>query len=91
LAIALVLMAIFNLFGNVKATQTAKWCTPNLCKMSKMVNIAKVQIDGRVLRATTQEGKNSILMRLPILGWSLICLKNNVIVEANQKKSNPCS
>ena len=56
LAIAMVLMAIFNLSG-VKNNADNQIVYSQFIQDVKDGRVAKVQIDGRVLRVTAQDGK----------------------------------
>ena len=81
LAIAMVLMAIFNLAG-VKSAADEQIVYSQFIQQVKDGNIAKVQIDGRVLQGTTQEGKK-FTSYAPTDPWLVSdLLKNNVVVEA---------
>ncbi|MDP1658511.1 MAG: ATP-dependent zinc metalloprotease FtsH [Methylotenera sp.] len=81
LAIAMVLLAIFNVTG-VKNAVDSQVVYSQFIQEVKDGRIAKVQIDGRVLRGTTQDGKkfNTYAPADPWLVSDL--LKNNVTVEA---------
>ena len=81
LAIAMVLLAIFNISG-VKNSADTQVVYSQFIQEVKDGRIAKVQIDGRVLRGTTQDGKqfNTYAPTDPWLVSDL--LKNNVMVEA---------
>ena len=81
LAIAMVLLAIFNLSGG-KSTTDNQIVYSQFIQEVKDGRIAKVQIDGRVLHGTTHDGKkfNSYAPTDPWLVSDL--LKNNVVVEA---------
>ncbi len=85
LAIAMVLMVIFNLSG-VKNSADNQIVYSQFIQEVKDGRIAKVQIDGRVLHGTTQDGKkfNSYAPTDPWLVSDL--LKNNVIVEAKPEE-----
>ncbi|MEO6118967.1 MAG: ATP-dependent zinc metalloprotease FtsH [Methylotenera sp.] len=85
LAIAMVLMVIFNLSG-VKSSADNQIVYSQFIQEVKDGRIAKVQIDGRVLHGTTQDGKkfNSYAPTDPWLVSDL--LKNNVIVEAKPEE-----
>ncbi len=81
LAIAMVLLAIFNVSG-VKNAADSQVVYSQFIQEVKDGRIAKVQIDGRVLRGTTHDGKkfNTYAPTDPWLVSDL--LKNNVTVEA---------
>ena len=85
LAIAMVLLAIFNLSG-VKNSADNQIVYSQFIQEVKSGRIAKVQIDGRVLHGTTQDGKkfNSYAPTDPWLVSDL--LKNNVMVEAKPEE-----
>ena len=85
LAIAMVLLAIFNLSG-VKNGADNQIVYSQFIQEVKDGRIAKVQIDGRVLHGTTNDGKkfNSFAPTDPWLVSDL--LKNNVIVEAKPEE-----
>jgi cell division protease FtsH len=85
LAIAMVLLAIFNLSG-VKNSADNQIVYSQFIQEVKDGRIAKVQIDGRVLHGTTNDGKkfNSFAPTDPWLVSDL--LKNNVIVEAKPEE-----
>lgn len=81
LAIAMVLMAVFNLTG-VKTNADNQIVYSQFIQEVKQGRIAKVQIDGRVLRGTTQEGKK-FTSYAPSDPWLISdLLKNNVTVES---------
>jgi len=84
-AVAMVLMAIFNLSG-VKNSADNQIVYSQFIQEVKDGRIAKVQIDGRVLHGTTRDGKkfNSFAPTDPWLVSDL--LKNNVIVEAKPEE-----
>lgn len=85
LAIAMVLLAIFNLSG-VKNSADNQIVYSQFIQEVKDGRIAKVQIDGRILHGTTNDGKkfNSFAPTDPWLVSDL--LKNNVIVEAKPEE-----
>jgi cell division protease FtsH len=85
LAIAMVLMAIFNLSG-VKNNAEDQVVYSEFIQQVKDGRIAKVQIDGRILHGITHEGKkfNTYSPTDPWLVSDL--LKNNVIVEAKPEE-----
>ena len=85
LAIAMVLMVIFNLSG-VKNSADNQIVYSQFIQEVKDGRIAKVQIDGRVLHGTTQDGKkfNTYAPTDPWLVSDL--LKNNVMVEAKAEE-----
>ena len=85
LAIAMVLMAIFNLTG-VKNSADNQIVYSQFIQQVKDGRISKVQIDGKVLHGTTQDGKkfNSYA---PVDPWMVSdLLKNNVTVEAKPEE-----
>ena len=81
LIVAIVLMTIFNQFAT-KSTADSQVVYSQFIEEVKQGRIAKVVIDGRVLRGQTLEGKkfNTYAPSDPWLVSDL--LKNNVIVEA---------
>jgi cell division protease FtsH len=81
LAIAMVLLAIFNVSG-VKNGADSQVVYSQFIQQVKNGQIAKVQIDGRVLHGTTSDGKkfNTFAPSDPWLVSDL--LKSNVTVEA---------
>lgn len=81
LAIAMVLLAIFNVSG-VKNSADSQVVYSQFIQQVKNGQIDKVQIDGRVLHGTTHDGKkfNTFAPSDPWLVSDL--LKNNVTVEA---------
>ncbi|CAN1508309.1 MAG: ATP-dependent zinc metalloprotease FtsH [Sulfuritalea sp.] len=85
LAIAMVLLAIFNISG-VKNGADSQVVYSQFIQEVKDGRIAKVQIDGRVLRGMTHDGKkfNTYAPTDPWLVSDL--LKNNVIVEAKPEE-----
>ncbi len=85
LAIAMVLLAIFNISG-VKNGADSQVVYSQFIQEVKDGRIAKVQIDGRVLRGTTHDGKkfNTYAPTDPWLVSDL--LKNGVTVEAKPEE-----
>jgi len=81
LIVALVLMTVFNQFGAKTATQ-GQVVYSQFIDQVKQGHIAKVTIDGRVLRGETNDGRkfNTYAPSDPWLVSDL--LKHNVIVEA---------
>ena len=81
LIVALVLMTVFNQFSN-KGTTDSQVVYSQFLDQVKQGQIAKVTIDGRVLRGVTADGKkfNTYAPSDPWLVSDL--LKNNVTVEA---------
>lgn len=81
LIVALVLMTVFNQFGIKKADETQVVYSQFIQEV-KDGHIAKVTIDGRVLRGVTNDGKrfNTYAPSDPWLVSDL--LKNHVVVEA---------
>ena len=81
LAIAMALMAIFNLSG-VKSSADNQIVYSQFIQEVKDGRVAKVQIDGRVLRGTTQDGKK-FTSYAPSDPWLVSdLLKYNVAVES---------
>ncbi|MEY3883642.1 MAG: hypothetical protein RLZZ379_920 [Pseudomonadota bacterium] len=85
LAVAMVLLAIFNLSG-VKNSADSQIVYSQFIQEVKDGRIAKVQIDGRVLHGTTHDGKkfNTYAPTDPWLVSDL--LKSNVMVEAKPEE-----
>jgi len=81
LAIAMVLLAIFNLSG-VKNGADNQVVYSQFIQEVKDGRIAKVQIDGRVLHGTTHDGKKFNTYAPPDPWLVSDLLKNNVSVEA---------
>ena len=81
LIIALVLMTVFNQFG-AKTASEGQVVYSQFIDQVKQGQIAKVTIDGRVLRGETNDGRkfNTYAPSDPWLVSDL--LKHNVIVEA---------
>ena len=81
LIVALVLMTVFNQFG-VKSASEGQVVYSQFIDQVKQGHIAKVTIDGRVLRGETNDGRkfNTYAPSDPWLVSDL--LKHNVIVEA---------
>ncbi len=81
LIVALVLMTVFNQFG-AKSASEGQVVYSQFIDQVKQGQIAKVTIDGRVLRGETNDGRkfNTYAPSDPWLVSDL--LKNNVIVEA---------
>lgn len=85
LAIAMVLLAIFNVSG-VKNNTDNQVVYSQFIQQVKNGQIAKVQIDGRILHGTTHDGKkfNTFAPSDPWLVSDL--LKNNVTIEAKPEE-----
>ena len=84
-AIALILMTIFNQFSGTSKNETALVYS-QFMEQVKEVKIAKVEIDNHKIKGTTSEGKkfNTYAPTDPWLVSDL--LKNNVIVEAKPEE-----
>jgi len=84
-AIALILMTIFNQFSGASKTETALVYS-QFMEQVKEGKIAKVEIDNHKIKGTTSEGKkfNTYAPTDPWLVSDL--LKNNVIVEAKPEE-----
>ncbi|WP_334107615.1 ATP-dependent zinc metalloprotease FtsH [Methylobacillus sp.] len=81
LIVALVLMTVFNQFGP-KSTAESQVVYSQFINEVKEGRIAKVMIDGRVLRGVTNEGRK-FTTYAPSDPWMVSdLLKNNVTVEA---------
>ncbi len=81
LAIAMVLLAVFNLSG-VKSSADNQIVYSQFIQEVKDGRVAKVQIDGRILRGTTQDGKK-FTSYAPSDPWLISdLLKHNVTVES---------
>ncbi len=85
LIVAIVLMSIFNQFTSKSASE-GQVVYSQFIEEVKQGRIAKVTIDGRVLRGVTNEGKkfNTYAPSDPWLVSDL--LKNNVIIEAKPEE-----
>jgi cell division protease FtsH len=81
LIVALVLMTVFNQFGNQRAAD-GQVVYSQFIDQVKQGQIAKVTIDGRVLRGETNDGRR-FTTYAPSDPWLVSdLLKNNVVVEA---------
>jgi cell division protease FtsH len=85
LAVALVLMMVFNQFGNQSKTDS-QMVYSQFMQEVKDGRIAKVQIDGRVVHGKTQEGKEFSTYAPNDLWMVNDLLKYNVIVEAKPEQ-----
>lgn len=84
-AIALLLMTVFNQFSGT-ARSSGQVVYSQFMQEVKDGRVAKVQIDGRSLHVTTNEGKNYETFT-PSDPWLVSdLLKNNVIVEAKPEE-----
>jgi cell division protease FtsH len=81
MVIGLVLMTIFNQFNNRQTPQTAMEYSQFIDEV-KEGRIAKVVIEGRILKATTTEGKKITTYAPPDLWLVSDLLKNGVKIEA---------
>jgi cell division protease FtsH len=81
MVIGLVLMTVFNQFSNRQVAQAAMEYSQFIDEV-KQGRITKVVIEGRVLKATTTEGKKITSYAPPDLWMVSDLLKNNVKVEA---------
>ncbi|MBK5913450.1 ATP-dependent zinc metalloprotease FtsH [Rhodocyclus purpureus] len=85
LVIGLVLMTVFNQFNNRQTTQTPMEYSEFIAEVEEG-RIAKVVIEGRVLKATTTDGKK-ISSYAPADLWMVSdLLKNNVKIEARPEE-----
>lgn len=81
LIVAMVLMTVFNHFGNQRATD-GQVVYSHFIDQVKQGQIAKVTIDGRVLRGVTNDDRK-FTTYAPSDPWLVSdLLKNNVVVEA---------
>ena len=85
MVIGLVLMTIFNQFNNRQAPQTAMEYSQFIDEV-KEGRIAKVVIEGRILKATTTEGKKITTYAPPDLWLVSDLLKNGVKIEAKPEE-----
>ena len=81
LAVALLLMTVFNQFSG-KSKQDDQMVYSQFMQQAKEGRIAKVQIDGRVVRGKTQEGKEFSTYAPNDLWMVNDLIKYNVVVEA---------
>lgn len=84
-AIALLLMTVFNQFGGVRKNDS-QVVYSQFMQDVRDGRVAKVQIDGRVLHVTTGEGKAYDTISTNDLWLVSDLLKNNVIVEAKPEE-----
>ncbi len=85
LVIGLVLMTVFNQFNGRPVTQAAMEYSEFIEEV-KQGHIAKVVIEGRVLKATTVEGKRITSYAPPDLWMVSDLLKNGVKIEAKPEE-----
>ena len=85
MVIGLVLMTIFNQFSNRQSPQTAMEYSQFIDEV-KGGRIAKVVIEGRILKATTTEGKKITTYAPPDLWLVSDLLKNGVTIEAKPEE-----
>ena len=81
LAVALLLMTVFNQFSG-KSKQDDQMVYSQFMQQAKEGRIAKVQIDGRLVRGKTQEGKEFSTYAPNDLWMVNDLIKYNVVVEA---------
>ena len=81
LAIVMVMLTIFNLTG-VKNSTDNQVVYSQFMQEVKAGQIAKVQIDGRVVRGTTHDGKKFSTYAPSDIWLVSDLLENNVVVEA---------
>ena len=85
LAVALVLMMVFNQFG-ASGKADSQMVYSQFMQEVKNGRIAKVQIDGRVVHGKTQEGKEFSTYAPNDLWMVNDLLKYNVVVEAKPEQ-----
>ena len=85
LVIGLVLMTVFNQFNGRQVTQAAMEYSQFIEEV-KQGHIVKVVIEGRVLKATTNEGKRITSYAPPDLWMVSDLLKNGVKIEAKPEE-----
>ncbi len=85
IAVALVLMTVFNQFGGSSKTDN-QMVYSQFMQEVKDGRIAKVQIDGRVVHGKTQDGKEFSTYTPTDLWMVNDLLKYNVVVEAKAEK-----
>ena len=85
LVIGLVLMTVFNQFNTRQVTQTTMEYSQFIDEVGKGT-IAKVVIEGRVLKATTTDGRKLTTYAPPDLWMVSDLLKNGVKVEAKPEE-----
>jgi len=85
IAVALILMTIFNQFGAGSKAET-QMVYSQFMQEVKQGRIAKVQIDGRVVHGKTQEGKEFSTYTPNDLWMVNDLLKYNVVVEAKAEQ-----
>jgi cell division protease FtsH len=85
IAVALILMTVFNQFGGGSKAET-QMVYSQFMQEVKQGRIAKVQIDGRVVRGKTQDGKEFSTYTPNDLWMVNDLLKYNVVVEAKAEQ-----
>ncbi|HET6720753.1 MAG TPA: ATP-dependent metallopeptidase FtsH/Yme1/Tma family protein, partial [Rhodocyclaceae bacterium] len=85
MVIGLVLMTIFNQFSNRQSPQTAMEYSQFITEVEEG-RIAKVVIEGRILKATTNEGKKITTYAPPDLWLVSDLLKYGVKIEAKPEE-----
>jgi cell division protease FtsH len=85
IAVALILMTVFNQFGGGSKVET-QMVYSQFMQEVKQGRIAKVQIDGRVVRGKTQDGKEFSTYTPNDLWMVNDLLKYNVVVEAKAEQ-----
>ncbi|HAY28768.1 MAG TPA: ATP-dependent zinc metalloprotease FtsH [Candidatus Accumulibacter phosphatis] len=85
LVIGLVLMTVFNQFNNRQVAQTSMEYSQFIEEVGKG-NIAKVVIEGRVLKATTTDGRKLTSYAPPDLWMVSDLLKHGVKIEAKPEE-----
>ncbi|MGZ8269871.1 MAG: ATP-dependent zinc metalloprotease FtsH [Methylophilus sp.] len=85
LGVALILMTIFNQFNKTAKTENQVVYSQFMQEV-KAGNVAKVQIDGKIIRATTHDGKNFNTYAPTDLWLISDLLKNDVTIEAKPEE-----
>ncbi|HRF13345.1 MAG TPA: ATP-dependent metallopeptidase FtsH/Yme1/Tma family protein, partial [Candidatus Accumulibacter phosphatis] len=85
LVIGLVLMTVFNQFNNRQVTQSSMEYSQFIEEVGKGT-IAKVVIEGRVLKATTTDGRKLTSYAPPDLWMVSDLLKHGVKIEAKPEE-----
>ncbi|MDE2586484.1 MAG: ATP-dependent metallopeptidase FtsH/Yme1/Tma family protein, partial [Betaproteobacteria bacterium] len=85
MVIGLVLMTVFNQFNNRQVAQNSMEYSQFIEEV-KLGHIKKVTIEGRVLKATTAEGKRITSYAPPDLWLVSDLLKNGVDIEAKPEE-----
>jgi cell division protease FtsH len=85
LGVALILMTIFNQFNKTAKTDNQVVYSQFMQEV-KAGNVAKVQIDGKIIRATTHDGKNFNTYAPTDLWLISDLLKNDVTIEAKPEE-----